>query len=96
VELVINEKKVVLRDKLPAELGWNIIVKKANILGKNWSDIEFSDLALLLSVAVESWELDGDPHDPAVYADLDMFKEFMPLATQLDAWVNQNMSPAKN
>ena len=55
MELVINEKKVVLRDKLPARLGWDVIVTKAGVLQKSWNEIEFDDLTALLAVAVESW-----------------------------------------
>lgn len=96
MEIVVNGKKVVLRNRLSAKLGWDVLINKADVLGKNWKDIQFDDLAALLSVAVESWELEGDPSDISVYANLDMFDEFVPLAMCLSEWLNTRMQPSKN
>jgi hypothetical protein len=96
VELVINEKKVVLRDKLPARLGWDVIVTKAGVLQKSWNEIEFDDLTALLAVAVESWEFDGDPGDPKSYTDLDLLTEFVPLVSKLGDWLNTRFGASKN
>jgi hypothetical protein len=92
----INGKQVVLREHIPAKLGWDIVVNKAGILQKSFSEINFDDMASLLSVAVERWEFDGDPSDAASYAGLDLISEFVPLVSHLSEWLNTHFSPSKN
>lgn len=96
MELIINDKKVVLRDRLPARQGWDVIVNKASVLQKAWNEIDFDDLAALLAVAVESWEFEGDPSDAASYANLDLLSEFVPLVSNLGEWLNARFSASKN
>ena len=96
MELTINGKRVVLRDRLPARLGWDVIVTKAGVLQKAWNEIDFDDLAALLSVAVESWEFDGDPSAAGSYASLDLLTEFVPLVSRLGEWLNSRFGASKN
>lgn len=96
MDLTINGKKVVLRDRLPARLGWDVIVTKSGVLQKSWNEIDFEDLAALLSVAVESWEFEGDPGDAASYASLDLLSEFVPLVSSLGEWLNARFGASKN
>jgi len=96
VDIQINGKRVTLRDKIPARLGWDIVITRANILQKAWHEIDFRDLASLLSVAVESWEFEGDPKDAASYDNLDLLTEFVPLTNQLGQWLNDRFGAPKN
>lgn len=96
MDITINGKRVTLRDKIPARLGWEIVVNKADTLKKAWSEIEFDDLATLLTVAVESWEFDGNPADIKSYDNLDLLAEFVPLSSELGKWLNDRFSVPKN
>ncbi len=96
MDIQVNGKRVTLRDKIPAKLGWDIVITKAGILSKAWHEVLFEDLALLLTVAVESWELEGDPSNAKTYEDLDLLTEFVPLTTAVGDWLNSRFGTPKN
>ena len=97
MDITINGKRVTLRDKIPARLGWDAIVLKLEALqGKDIRDMAFDDLAAIMAVAVESWELDGDPASTDSYAALDLATEFIPLSNALGPWLTARFSTPKN
>jgi hypothetical protein len=84
-EHVINGKRVIFKDRLPASEGWDL-----------WSCIvdfdrggvrEAIKLARpILPHVIATWEFAGDPADPAAYDDLDVIEELLPLANALGEW----------
>ena len=90
-ELEINGKKVILRDKLPAKDSWAIL----EFMRKGSEDEEpsFEEEAHLLSVTVLSWEFEGDPSNSESYADLDLFREFLPLRNAVSTYLNRKFVP---
>lgn len=96
MDITINGKRVTLRDKIPARIGWEKVVGKAEQYQRKFSEIPFEDLAALMTVAVESWEFAGDPADLHSYEALDLVSEFMPLANELGGWLNARFSAPKN
>jgi hypothetical protein len=96
MDTTINGKRVTLRDKIPAKMGWNIIIARDGILQKSWEDLTFDDVASLAVLAVDSWELPGDPHEAVSFSELDLVDEFVPLANELVKWLNSRLAAPKN
>jgi hypothetical protein len=96
MDITINGKRVTLRDKIPARLGWEKVVGKADQYQRPFTEIPFDDLAALMTVAVESWEFTGDPAAAQSYESLDLVNEFMPLANELGGWLSARFSTPKN
>ena len=96
MDIMINGKRVTLRDKIPAKVGWNIIIARDGILRKAWEDLTFDDVASLAVLAVDNWEFCGDPHDAPSFAELDLVNEFVPLTNELVKWLNSRLAAPKN
>lgn len=81
LEHTINGKKVVFKKR--------ILVEEAEDL------LELTEQAstdkgaryTLLSIVVDTWEFDGDPHNVDSYRKLDMFDEFLPLVNAMSEYV---------
>jgi len=75
MEITVNGKKVVLRERYP--------VREFEKLYKLFAEITpqsgWEQRAKINSQFVESWELDGDPSDPESWGDLDMFTESLAI-----------------
>ena len=93
MELDINGKKVVLKAKLPAKANWDLI---QNFDRFAEGTLEFDKVADLLARIIDTWELEGDPHDPVSYEALDLFSEMMPLMGALGEFVTQKAVAPKN
>lgn len=96
METIINGKRVVFLDKVPAKVGWNILVNHSDILGKPLNTIVFDDVVTLLQIAIESWEFDGSPAEASSYDNLDVVSEILPLATALGTWISEHFATPKN
>ena len=98
MDITINGKRVTLRDRIPARMGWEGIIVKVEQIQKEGDikNIPFDDEASLLTIAVESWELDGDPAKVESYGSLDLVREFVPLANEVVEWLKVTFSTPKN
>lgn len=92
-ELNVNGRKVVVRDYMPAGDNWDVL---PHLLAFSGGKYDRDTMVGLLTRAVESWEFDGDPSDPAVYAKLDMFSEMVPLLNVFIGWIGKRLAEAKN
>lgn len=85
-ERIINGKRVIFKDKLPAKEGWDLWerivefdqggVKNAVVLARP-----------ILPHVIATWEFEGDPADLAAYDNLDVIEELLPLANALGEYV---------
>ena len=89
--LVVNGRRVVLRDNLPARESWGILELLRT--GSEDEGSSFDEESLLLSLAVLSWEFDGEPSNPESYADLDLFLEFLPLRNAVSRYLDERLLP---
>jgi len=96
VEITVNGKRVVLRDKIEAKRGWNVVVMKSDVFTRGLAGLTFEDVAALGTVAIASWEFDGDPAIVESYAELDLVTEFIPLTKELGNWLGAKFNPPKN
>lgn len=83
-EIKVNGKSVVLRERFPLEefFGLPGLVDA----------VDYKDLRTaipLFIVAIESWEFDGDPTDPAAYMGMDVRSEVMPLAMKVASHISE-------
>ncbi len=94
MEVEINDKKVVLREKLPAKECYDLlaIIRKA----ADTSDISYDDQVKVFTTVVESWEFDGDPKDPGAYAELDLLTEFVALDSAVGEHLRDRWLGSKN
>ena len=94
MQIEINGKKVVLRDRLPAQECWPVLASlRRGLAGQEPS---FDEEAQVLAFVVEEWEFEGDPHDPTSYATLDLLSEFLPLDNAIGRYLAQKLGVAKN
>jgi len=93
VEIEVKGKKVVLRDKMPAKANWDLFQNFERFAS---GELDFDRIVDLLSRVVESWELEGDPHDTATYEEMDLFSEMMPLVSALSEIVSTWTESSKN
>jgi hypothetical protein len=70
MEITVNGKRVILRDRLSAREGWPLRALMAKAAREG--DLSFEEEAQALSAVIESWDFPGDPHDVESYAELDM------------------------
>jgi hypothetical protein len=94
MEITINGKRVVLRDVLAAKEAWPIIEIMRNTAAG--TALRYQDEVEVLRRTVETWELPGDPADPASYDTLDAFREFGPLSNAVGAHIRDMLDPSKN
>jgi len=86
MERTINGKKVVFREKLAARGCWNLL-EKIDHFGQEAVKGDFTNAAIILTRAVESWEFPGDPTDLAAYDALDQIEEMPPLIGALTEYI---------
>lgn len=95
MEIEVNGKKVVLRDKVCASRGaYDLMLKIREV--KTIEDASFEDQVALMRLLIESWELDGDPAKTETYEKIDLFAEFFPLIGICLEHLNKIASPSKN
>lgn len=87
-DITIDGKTVVLRDSIPAAAAYRILACLFEIEpGESiCGAIPFPDAKFMVQEAVESWELEGDPHSDAFYESLtppQLTDFFMPLVVQV-------------
>ena len=97
-EIVIAERKVILRDKFKAGESLGVVAGWANMypVGK----LPFAEQVGPMLPVVTNWELPGDCRDLAAWAELDVFTEFIPLwaaiAKHLNDLYDARTTTAKN
>ena len=96
MDITVNGKRVTLRDKIEARLGWNTIIARADVYARGLAGLTFDNIAELGMVAIASWEFDGNPADIESYASLDLVTEFIPLTNELANWLGSKFNPPKN
>ncbi len=74
--LVVAGHTVRMRERLPLKIGHRLPA-----LLQACQDQDLNTQVTVLALVIESWDLPGDPTDPAAYEDLDVFTEMVPLAT---------------
>ena len=94
MEIEINGKQVVLREKMPAKECYDLlaIVRKAAATG----DIGYDEQVQVFTTIIESWEFDGDPKDPEAYAGLDLLPEFVALDSAVGDYLRAKWLGSKN
>jgi len=92
MEIVVNGKKVVLREYFPAEEYWSLY---ADIDALANPQASFEAAARFLTRVIEAWDFSGSPAEIDSYRKLDLFREMMPLLRQAPA-VLLEISDAKN
>lgn len=93
MEFTIKDKRVTTRERLPAKQSWGLL---KTFQGFSGGEMEYEQAVSIFTTFIESWEFDGDPHDPESYAELDMFSEFMPLMNRIAEQVQAVMGDGKN
>jgi len=79
VEVTVNGKRVVLRDKITTR-DWDGIKAKWDELSElGFDKAPWQKRVALFQSFVESWEFAGDPQDVDAWGDLDRFDEELPL-----------------
>ena len=94
-EVMVNGKRVVLKDALRGRDGWRVVELFQEAQAREELRETYEANRELVSLVVESWEFDGDPADPASYDAMDTFREFQPLNRMVAEHV-MNMLPSKN
>ena len=93
MEIVVNGKKVVLREKYPVRDFEHLRREFAKIT----VDSGWQERAAVNRSFVESWEFDGDPADPESWGDLDMFTESLAIEKAIvDKILTPRFEMAKN
>ena len=93
MDITVNGKKVVLRDRYPMREFQHVRSMIANIP----LDAPWEQRAKMLSHFVVSWEFEGKPSDPNAWGDLDEWAELIPLENLiLSEIVQRGLSQAKN
>lgn len=90
-EIKISGKKVVLRQSFPAG--------EFHDLPRAWAgadELDFTERVSVFARFIESWEFDGDPHDPASWQKLDAFREVAPIERHINQFAIGLLSDAKN
>jgi len=78
MEKMINGTRVIIRDRIPARQNWDLL-SKMQAMGTDVGKASFEDMAMIIGRLVESWDFEGVPQDVNAVAELDLFKELMPL-----------------
>ena len=94
MDVTINGKRVTLREKLAARDNWDMVQGFGD--GVNLSDMSFETATGIFRRFVESWEYEGDPALVESYAELDLFREYMPLMQAVSERISALMGSAKN
>ncbi len=84
----INTKEVTFHTRFPARDNWDL-PQQLQALAATAQDgqMDLQAALPLLTRVIASWEFDGDPADVAVYDDLDIFREIIPLVTEVAQYV---------
>jgi hypothetical protein len=103
VEITVNGKKVVLRDKVEAryfDAVMQLVDAVTDTTRKKLSfmpiPLTFEELVALGRIAVLSWEFEGDPKDAESWASLDLPEELIPLVVKMSEWLGAKFKPPKN
>lgn len=103
MDLQINGKKVVLRDKIEARY-FDSVLQLVDALTDSTRKklsfmpiaLSFDELVVLGKISVLSWEFEGDPKEAESWACLDLPEELMPLVAQMSEWLGAKFNPPKN
>jgi len=85
MEIVVNGKKVVLRESFPTReydsMRHEFVQMSESVqMGEN---VPWQKRARLLSKFIKSWEFEGDPNDVEVWGDLDLFSETLAIESAI-------------
>ena len=92
MEVTINGKRVVLRERFPTR-EYDQLRQQFMAID---ADTPWDKRANTLRAFVESWEFDGDPDDVEAWGDLDLFLETIPLELAISERVLARYNAAKN
>ena len=103
MDIEINGKRVVIRDKIEARY-FDTLLRLVDALTDTKRpklaslpvNLSFDEVVSLGQLAIESWEFDGEINDPESWARLDMPSEFMPLLIEMGQWLGAKFNPPKN
>jgi len=92
MEIVVNGKKVVLRESFPTR-EYSSMRHELTQLNEQ---MPWQKRARLLSKFIESWEFEGDPNDVEAWGDLDLLSETLAIEsaiadfmTRRTAWMKE-------
>lgn len=94
MDIMINGRRVTLRETLPARENWDLM--KGFGEGVEFKDMTFEQATNVFRRFVESWEYDGDPAQVDSYANLDLFREYMPLMQAIGERIKALLDSGKN
>lgn len=94
-EITVNGRRVVLRERLPARECWPLI-ETLRVSQREGREMTYDEEVRAMATLIESWEFEGDPHDPSAYEALDLFEEYLPLSGAIGANLIERMTGAKN
>lgn len=92
MEVTINEKRVVLRERFPTRDFDHL---RQEFL-KMDMDMPWDKRAKILRSFVESWEFEGDPQDVDAWGGLDLFTESLALEVAISEKILAKYQAAKN
>ena len=93
MEITINGKRIVLREKLPARENWDFFQKMNFPQG---TDLTFEQAVGLAQRYIKEWDFEGDPTDVESYADMDLPSELLPIINAVTARLNEALGTSKN
>lgn len=94
MDVTVNGKRVTLKDKLSAREGWPVVMISNKVAMEK--TIAFDDEVTVMTIVVDSWEFEGDPHDRKSYENLDLWEEFTPLSNEVAVHVYAIRTTQKN
>ena len=84
----INAKEVTFHARFPARDNWDLPQQlQALAATAQGGQLDMQAAVPLLTRVIATWEFDGDPADTAAYDDLDIFREIIPLVTEVAQYV---------
>lgn len=95
MEITVNGKAVVLRDRMPAA-EFHHLRKEMIRQATAGEEVPWDERAKLLKEFVVSWEFDGDPKEVESWGQLDLFSEFIPLERAIGESIAERITNAKN
>ena len=88
-EQIVNGHTVHFRERYPYKDSKKLVDLFTSAAESGGAGLD--DSIALLPLCVESWDYEGDPSDPAVYDEMDLFEDIIPLVTALNAMLEEKM-----
>ena len=101
MQVTINGKQVVLRDKISGARGWRAMqtLMRLSRLSDETAIMDilgYDDAVALCSAVIETWEFEGEPSDAASYEALDVPLELIPLLSDVVLHLGARTDASKN